>query len=112
LKSAKIYLQHILDSIEKVQRYTAPGKRDFFEKTQVQDAVVRNLEIIGEAVKRLPNAIREQYQDVPWKQAAGMRDELIHEYFGVDYEIVWAVIDQHLPRLKTQIQEILKETDF
>lgn len=69
----------------------------------IQDAVVRNLEIIGEAVKRLPDAIRKQHSDVEWRKIAGLRDILVHAYFGVDVEIIWDVIQHKLPEFKDQI---------
>lgn len=74
-----------------------------------QDAVIRRLEIIGEAVKRLPNIIREQRPDVPWKRIAGMRDILIHEYFLVDLHATWNVVKNELPKLQRQIDVILAE---
>ncbi|MBM4324677.1 MAG: DUF86 domain-containing protein [Deltaproteobacteria bacterium] len=73
------------------------------------DAVVRNLEIIGEAIKKLPEDIRLKYPEVEWKKIAGLRDILIHEYFGVDHEIIWDIIQNKLPLLKEQIRQMLGE---
>ena len=72
---------------------------------------VRNLEIIGEAVKHLSPELRQQHPDIPWKRIAGMRDEMIHEYFGVDLTIVWNVVEQHLPALRQQVDSMLRQAD-
>ena len=83
------YLLHIRDAIEKIFAYTAEGRNRFFAETMVQDAVIRNLEVIGEATKQLSQSTREEHPDIPWKNIAGMRDLLIHRYFGVDLNAVW-----------------------
>jgi len=72
-------------------------------------AFVRSLEIIGEAVKNLPSEFREKYSEIPWKEIAGMRDKLIHEYFGVNYRIVWKIVQQEIPRLKEQVERIMEK---
>ena len=104
----KVYLLHIRDAIDRIQTYLQDmDKAVFFERTLVQDGVIRQLEIIGEAVKRLSPELRKQYRDVPWKNVAGMRDKLIHDYFGVDLEAVWKTAQEDLPPLQVRVAGIL-----
>ncbi len=111
-KDPKIFLRHILGSIEDLKAYTKGVPHNaFMASREKQDAVVRRLEIIGEAVKNISNESREKHADIPWKKIAGMRDELIHEYFSVDLELVWVTITDIIPEFKKQIQAMLKELE-
>jgi uncharacterized protein with HEPN domain len=109
MRDDKVYLEHILESIDYIASFVTVGKAEFFNSRLIQDAVIRNLEIIGEAVKNLSSTIRAQHQDIPWREMAGLRDILIHEYFGVDLHTVWGVVEKELPRLKPAIQAILEQ---
>lgn len=103
-----IYLRHILDAINQIEEYVAGLDREAFLTSRlVQDGVIRQFEIVGEATKNLSWKIRERYPDVPWKDMAGMRDKLIHQYFGVDIAAVWETVAQDLPSLKNEIARIL-----
>ena len=105
----KIYLEDILTAIDKIQSYTQNiSFEKFSEDEKTLDAVVRNLEILGEAIKNVPEEIRKKYPDIEWKKISGLRDILIHEYFGVDKDIIWDVIQHKLPLLQKQIKMILR----
>lgn len=103
-------LNDILASINKIDDYLAEiayDKDKFFEDAQKQDSVIRRLEVIGEASKRLKNEFKQKFQKIPWKKMAGMRDVLIHGYDQVDLELVWVVVVEDLPALKKPIRQIL-----
>lgn len=106
------YLEDIADAARKAQRFVAGMTKDEFmadEKTQF--AVVRALEIIGEATKRIPDSIRDRYAHVPWRAVAGMRDKLAHDYIGVNWEVVWQTARDDAPALERMIAEILNDLD-
>ena len=110
LKNPIIYLEHILESINKIKNYTSEMTiDDFLKNSQTQDAVIRNFEIIGEATKGINSTFRNKYPDVEWKKMAGMRDKLIHFYFGVNYEILWQTIKNRIPEIKPVIIQILQD---
>lgn len=107
MKSDSVYLRHILDAINKIDSYTAVGHDVFFSDSHWQDAVIRQLEIMGEATKRLSQDLRSRYPKVPWKRIAGLRDVLIHDYFGVDLTMVWQITQTYLPKLKPEVESML-----
>jgi uncharacterized protein with HEPN domain len=111
-KNATIFVKHILESINLIEKYKQGiTEEQFHRSTEKQDVIVRRLEIIGEATKNLSNEFREKYPEVPWKGMARMRDRISHHYFDIDYNIVWDTAINMLPPLKKQIEEILqKET--
>lgn len=103
-RDLRLYLQDILESISAIEEYTRKlSEKEFLSKQQVQDAVLRRFEIIGEAVKKVDENFKREHSDVPWKEIAGMRDILIHEYFGVNLKRVWLVIKNDLPVFKKEI---------
>ena len=105
----KVYIQDILEAIEKIQKYTAGMTLKSFAGNEMTiDAVVRNLEILGEAVKKIPEEIRKEHPAIEWKKISGIRDILIHEYFGIDVEIIWDIVQHKLLVLKTAVEKILK----
>ncbi len=110
-KDPRVYLAHILECIERIERFTADGKGRFRQDVMVQDAVLRNFEVIGEAAKRLDNAYRAAHPGIPWRAFAGLRDVLIHQYEGVDLERVWAIVEQGLPDVKRAIVDLLPPLD-
>ena len=104
-----VSLRHMLDyALEAVAMVEGKTRADLDKDRQLNLALVRLLEIIGEAAKNIPSALRKKHSNVPWKRMAGMRDKLIHEYFGVDFEILWKVVKEDLPRVKPFIEQILK----
>jgi len=105
------YLKHILEAAQKIESYVSVGRNAFMKESHWQDAVIRQLEVIGEATKRLSLEVRSNHPDIPWRRIAGMRDVLIHDYMGVDLAAVWEVAQRDLPGLKRQLESILRESE-
>jgi uncharacterized protein with HEPN domain len=111
-RSAGVLLGEILTAIELVRQYTAGLDYDqFLANVEKQDSVVRRLEIIGEAVKGIPSVMRAKYPEVPWRDIAGARDILIHQYFRVDLQLAWDMVQRDLPLLEAQVRRMLDEID-
>lgn len=110
MKDDALYLGHILEAIERILEYTAGGREAFRGDLKTQDAVIRNLQVIGEAVKKVSSETRVVHPEVPWKDIAGMRDRVIHDYFGVSLEIVWDVVENHLPPLREKVRRLVQDT--
>lgn len=103
------YLKHILDETDYIiKKSKGLEKKAFLKDDTLKRAFVRSIEIIGEAVKRLPEDVRKKHSAVDWKAIAGTRDKLIHAYFGIDYDIVWDIVVDEIPELRKQIKKILK----
>lgn len=106
MKDDRLYIIHILERIHKIEEYTNGGYQDFIASSLQQDAVIRNLEVIGEAVRNISDRLKQAYPDVPWRRIAGLRDLLIHRYMGVDVQEVWNIVEKDIPELKEAVRRI------
>lgn len=107
-RNSRLLLQDLLLSIEKITEYTSGLSFDkFLEDSKTSDAVIRNFEIIGEAANRLPDEMKENFPEIDWYRIRGFRNRIVHDYMGIDYQMVWLIKENYLPKLKTQIQNIL-----
>jgi uncharacterized protein with HEPN domain len=107
MKENQVYIEHILLAIEKILGYTKDiSKDDFIKNEMIQDAVIRNIVIIGEATKKISDDFKASFGSIPWKVMAGMRDKLIHDYMGVDTEVVWKTIEKDIPLLESLLRNI------
>lgn len=111
-RDPNLFLSDIVESIGLIEKYTKKlDYKKFLRNDEAQDAVMRRIEIIGEATRNLPAGIKRKHPDIPWKQIAGMRNILAHEYFGVAMKRIWDTTQKDLPRLKKQISKLLKEAN-
>lgn len=105
-----MFLEDIADSVKLIEKYAKGySKKKFSSNEQKQDAIIRRFEVIGEAVKHLPTSFKKKHKEIDWKKIAGMRDVLIHEYFGVNTDKIWKTIKEDIPDLKQKTQKILKD---
>ena len=112
MREFQVYLEDILEAIDCIDEYTKELTYETFAKDRKTiDATVRNFEIIGEATKHIPERIRKEYPKVPWKDMAGMRDKLIHGYFGVKLDVVWKTIKERLPTVRPFVEEALTKME-
>ena len=109
-KESLIFIEHILENITKIESFSKNlSKRELDNNEMVQYAIIRAIEIIGEAVRNLPMSFREKYPEIPWREIVGTRDKVIHHYFGINFEIVWDIIEKDIPQLKLKILKIKKD---
>lgn len=109
-KDASVFIEHILECIQLIENYlSGKTKSDFMGSVQLQDSVIRRIEIIGEAVKSIPDDVKSRYTQIPWSDIAGMRDILIHKYFGVDLDLAWEAAIRDIPDLKERLLAIRDE---
>lgn len=106
-RDERLYLSDIVESIDRILDYTSAGREAFFSNRMTQDAVARNLEIMGEAAKSVSETTREVHPEIPWREIARTRDRVIHGYFSVDLDIVWKVVETELPTLRGQVAALL-----
>lgn len=112
MRKDEAYLRHVLDAISDIKRFMKGlTEEEFFENKEKQYAVLRALEIIGEATKNLSKEIKEEHPEIQWSDIAGMRDKLIHQYFGVNLNLVWETVQKNLPELEKQISEMLRKNN-
>ena len=108
----RLFLEDMQTSSEKIVRYTLGlNKDEFLKDEKTYDAVVRNLTVIGEAVKHIPDKVRDRYAQLEWREIAGFRDIAIHEYFGIDEEILWDIIQNEVPSLLAKLGEIIAQEE-
>lgn len=110
MRNSRAFIEEIVESISKIERYTEGLNFEKFQNNEmVIDAILRNLEVIGEAARRIPDEVRNKHKDIPWKRMIGLRNIVIHEYFGVDLSIIWKIATENLPQTKSLISGLLKD---
>jgi uncharacterized protein with HEPN domain len=109
MKDDRLYLIHIWECIQRIKSYAEEGKEAFLASTMMQDAIIRNFEIIGEATKHLSPELKQSHPEIQWRGMAGFRDVLIHNYMGVDLEEVWNILKNELPQIKSSLKAIMVE---
>ncbi|PWU05290.1 MAG: DUF86 domain-containing protein [Terriglobia bacterium] len=107
MKDDQLYLYHMLERCDRIRRFIGPGKEAFMESEALQDAVIRNVEVIGEAAKRVSSQTRSHLAELDWKGICGMRDVLIHDYIGVDLDEVWNVASSRIPEVREALDRFL-----
>lgn len=108
MKDRQVYLRHLADCLQRIRDYTAEGRQQFMNDRKTQDAVIRNLEIVGQIVRDLgPDSLAEQRPEVPWARIAGTRNFLAHQYLGVDLSLIWNIVERELTPLEQAVQRFL-----
>ena len=102
-KDDSVYVEHMLESINRIAEYANDEKSKFYKSTLIQDAVVRNLQVLAESSQRLSDEFKSRHADVPWREISGFRNILVHDYLGLDLDAVWSVVEQDLPPLRTAL---------
>ncbi len=111
MRDERVYLDHILERITMTETFTADGHEIFMQSQVIQEAVIRNFEVMGEAARRISEQTRHRYPHIPWAQIIGLRNRLIHNYDAISLERVWEIIEDELPVLKPQIEAMLQQMD-
>ena len=109
MKDDRLYLIHVQECIDRIKEYTREGRDDFLRDAKTQDAVLRNLQLIGESVKHLPESFLNRHPEIPWARIIGFRNVLVHDYLGIKLDLVWEVIEKFLPKLEKAFDTISDE---
>lgn len=109
MKDDRLYLVHIIESIERIEEYTADGEEAFYADKKTQDAVLRNLHTLSESTQRLSDAIKQQCSDIDWRAISGFRNVIVHDYLGVSLVRIWEIIRDFIPALKLQMEHVLSK---
>ena len=111
-RNYKLFIKDIIDAMEHIEEFTGDMTLEELEANEMaSSAVIRKFEVIGEAAKNIPNSVKEKNKDIEWKSMAGMRDRLIHAYFGIDYSLVWAAIKKDIPKIKPKLKKLLSSLE-
>ena len=109
MKDDTPYLAHIHECLERIERYASGGRDSFFSDTLIQDAVIRNLQTLAESSRRLSSTLQEEHREIDWKNIAGLRNVLVHDYLGLDLEQIWLIVETDLPPLRCLIENLLEQ---
>ena len=109
MKDDRVYFEHILLCIEKIEDYTKMDKSLYMESTIIQDAVVRNLQVLAESTQRISDKVKTNYPDTEWQAISGFRNILVHDYLGLDLKLIWSVVEKRLPPLRLEIERMLED---
>ena len=109
MKEDRVYFEHILLCIEKIEDYTKMEKSLYMESTIIQDAVVRNLQVLAESTQRISDRVKTNYPDTEWQAISGFRNILVHDYLGLDLKLIWSVVEKRLPPLRLEIEKMLED---
>ena len=112
MRDDRVYVQHVLDCIDRVQRYCKDGKEVFFVEELIQDAVLRNLQTLAESTQRISDQLKASHPEIDWRAISGFRNVLVHDYLGINLVRVWEIVSVHLPLLRSQLEAIQREADF
>jgi uncharacterized protein with HEPN domain len=111
VRDDRLYIHHILDCLQRIQRYCQDGKQAFFSAELIQDAVLRNLQTLAESTKRISDDLKARHPEVDWRAVGGFRNVLVHDYLGINLERIWEIVSIHLPMLHSQMEAIRREKD-
>ena len=112
MKDDRERLFHILEAMERIEKYAAKGEKAFRDEELIQNWIIRNIQVIGEAARALSGEFREKHPQIPWSDIIAMRNVLVHDYFDIDLDIVWQVVIRDLPQLKSDLQNVLKKNSI